>query len=164
MTDDLQTKDQKDGATTPLISKGDDKEGLDTGAKKAKSSIRRTKEAKKVRTVSTGLVHIHATYNNTIVTVSDPNGSVLAWSSAGHMGFKGPKKATPFAATMIVKNLVEKIKPYNVYDVHVFVKGVGGGRESAIRTFNVNGINILSIKDITPLPHNGPRAPGPRRV
>ena len=89
---------------------------------------------------------------------------MVSWSSAGHCGFKGPKKATPYAATMIVKDAVDKAREYSLSDVHVFVKGVGAGRDSAVRSLNANGLNILSIKDVTPIPHNGPRPPRPRRV
>jgi small subunit ribosomal protein S11 len=126
--------------------------------------IQKKKKGKKIKNVPIGRAYIQATYNNTIVTLTDLNGNVLAWSSAGKMGFKGPKKSTPYAATVVVKDVVERVAPYNFRDVHVFVKGVGAGRESAIRALNANGLNILSIKDITPIPHNGPRPPKPRRV
>jgi small subunit ribosomal protein S11 len=89
---------------------------------------------------------------------------VLSWSSAGHSGFKGPKKATPYAAGIVVKDALTKAEGYGLKDVVVFVKGVGAGREGAVRALNANGVNVLSIKDITPLPHNGPRMPRPRRV
>lgn len=122
------------------------------------------KKKKQAKQVSQGKAYVQATYNNTIVTLTDGNGNVLAWSSAGHCGFKGPKKATPYAASVIVQNAVEKARAYGLSDVHVFVKGVGSGRDSAVRALNANGINILSIKDMTPIPHNGPRPPRPRRV
>lgn len=127
-------------------------------------STKDTKKSSPHRSVPVGRVNIQATYNNTIVTVSDLNGNVLAWSSAGKMKFRGPKKATPYAATVIVKDVVDQIKPFGMKEVHVFVKGVGTGRESAIRALNANGLEILSIKDVTPLPHNGPKPPRPRRV
>ena len=129
-----------------------------------KSKVTRTRRKKTIRQVSTGIAYIHSTYNNTIVTLADPDGNVLSWSSAGHCGFRGPKKATPFAASMIVKSAVEKAEPYGLKEVHVLVKGVGQGRESAVRSLNANGINVLTIKDVTPIPHNGCRAPRPRRV
>ena len=129
-------------------------------AKTAKT--RRTKKVK--RQVSSGHAYIKSSYNNTIVTLTDTEGNVLGWSSAGHCGFRGPKKATPYAASMIVKNVVEKTAEFGLKDVQVFVKGVGQGRESAIRSLNANGLNVVSIKDMTPIPHNGCRAPGPRRV
>lgn len=111
-----------------------------------------------------GKAFINATFNNTIFTLTDMNGNTLAWSSAGVQGFKGPKKATPFAASMIVKDAVEKATDYGLKDVHVFMSGVGQGREGALRAINANGLNILSIKDVTPIPHNGCRQPRPRRV
>jgi len=125
------------------------------------------KKAKKsavVRQVSTGRTYVKATYNNTIVTFTDQNGNVLSWCSAGQCGFKGPKKATPYASTMIVKTAAEKVKKYGLREVSVFVKGIGGGREAAVRALNANGFTVTSIKDITPIPHNGCRAPRPRRV
>lgn len=111
-----------------------------------------------------GQAHIHATYNNTIVSVADSKGNVIAWSSAGKCGFKGAKKATPYAAGVIVKSMSDKTKQAGVREVEVFLQGVGSGRESAIRAFVANGIQILSIKDRTGIPHNGARKPKPRRV
>lgn len=128
---------------------------------KAKTT-RRSKKAK--RSVSTGTVFVQSTYNNTIITIADTDGNVLAWSSAGHCGFRGPKKATPYAASVIIKNVVEKIQDVGLKDVYVLVSGVGQGRESAIRALNANGLNVLTIKDVTPIPHNGCRPPRPRRV
>lgn len=122
------------------------------------------KKKKVIKQVSSGKAYIQATYNNTIVTLTDLNGNVLAWSSAGSCGFKGPKKATPYAAGIIVANVVEKVKQYGLSEVQVFVKGVGSGRDSAVRSLNANGIGVTIIKDITPIPHNGPRAPRPRRI
>lgn len=132
----------------------------------AKAPIKKTirKKKKVFRQVSSGKAFIQATYNNTIVTLTDINGNVLSWSSAGHCGFKGPKKATPYAATVIVKDAVAKAQGFGLRDVHVLVKGVGAGRESAVRSLNANGLAILSIKDITPIPHNGPRPPRARRI
>jgi small subunit ribosomal protein S11 len=131
--------------------------------KKAKPSVRGRKK-KTVTTVTTGRIYIQATYNNTIITVADPHGNVIGWSSAGVVGFKGPKKSTPYAASVIVRDALEKAKGYNLKEAHVLVKGVGSGRESAVRAINANGIQVLSIKDSTPIPHNGCRAPRPRRV
>lgn len=129
-----------------------------------KKAVSREKAAKPKRQVPRGHAYVQATYNNTIIVLTDPNGNVLAWSTAGHLGFTGPKKATPYAAAQIVRDLVEKVKPHGMREVFVFVKGVGSGRESAIRTFNAAGFQIVGIKDITPIPHNGPRPPKPRRV
>jgi small subunit ribosomal protein S11 len=122
------------------------------------------KKGKAVRQIRTGQAHVQATYNNTIITLTDLHGNVLVTSSAGRVGFKGPKKSTPYAAGVIVRELTEKVKPYGLQEVSVFVKGVGSGREAAIRAFHANGINVLSIRDITPIPHNGCRPPRPRRV
>ncbi len=134
--------------------------------KGAKKAVAKPKSRKKKATkeVTVGRAYIHATYNNTIVTITDNHGDALGWSSAGHMGFKGPKKATPYAASMVVKELVEKIEPYNVKEVSVFVKGIGAGRDGAIRALYANNLNVTSIKDVTPIPHNGCRPPIVRRV
>ncbi|MBI2552647.1 30S ribosomal protein S11 [Candidatus Uhrbacteria bacterium] len=135
-------------------------------SEKASAPVKKVAPAKEKlrRQVLRGHAYVQATYNNTIIALADPNGNVLAWSTAGHLGFSGPKKATPYAAAQIVRDLVEKVKPYGMREVFVFVKGVGSGRESAIRTFNAAGFQVVGIKDITPIPHNGPRAPKPRRV
>ena len=114
--------------------------------------------------VTKGQAYIKATYNNTIITFTDQQGNVLAWSSAGKNGFKGPKKSTPYAAGIVVKDAVEKVRDYGLKEVNVFVKGIGGGREAAARALYTNGLTILSIKDITPFPHNGCRPPKVRRV
>lgn len=133
-----------------------------------KTTISKTKTAKGkkkiIKQFSKGNAYVQATYNNTIVSVTDPNGNTLAWSSAGKVGFKGPKKATPYAATTVVKDVVEKLAPYQVKEVSVYIKGIGGGRESAVRAFNGNGLNVVSITDTTPIPHNGCRPPKRRRV
>ena len=109
-------------------------------------------------------VHILCTYNNTIVTMSDLSGNSLGWSSSGSIGFKGAKKSTPFAATLVTQKVIEKTARYGVKEVDVFVKGVGGGREASIRALIGAGIQINLIKDITPVPHNGCRPKKPRRV
>lgn len=125
---------------------------------------KKTKKAVASRQVATGRTYIKSTYNNTIVTFTDQNGNVLAWSSAGQCGFKGPKKATPYAASIIIKDAAEKVKKYGLKEVSVFVRGIGGGREAAVRALNANGFIVSIIKDITPIPHNGCRPPRPRRV
>lgn len=123
------------------------------------------KRVKKVkRLVQKGRASIQCTYNNTIVTLADLNGGVLAWSSSGHLGFKGAKKSTPYAATQVVAEVSEKVKKYGLQDLEVFVKGVGSGREASIRALANNGFNLVSIKDITPVPHNGCRPRRPRRI
>lgn len=127
--------------------------------------MKKVKTKKKVKkVVKKGQAHIQATYNNTIVSLSDAQGNTLAWSSAGVNGFKGPKKATPYAAGIIVKNVAEKVKDFGLSEVDVFVKGVGAGREAAIRALHANGITVTSIKDMTPIPHNGCRPKKPRRI
>src|SRR3990167_4945893 len=119
----------------------------------------RSSKKKAIRQVLHGVAHIHSSYNNTIITMTDVNGNVIAWSSAGHMGFKGPKKSTPYAASMVVRDVATKAQTVGLREVQVFVQGVGSGREGAIRAFNAQGFTVLSIKDITPIPHNGCRAP-----
>jgi len=114
--------------------------------------------------VEIGRVYINASYNNTVISITDDKGNVLAWSSAGALGFSGPKKATPFAAAKIVAALAEKIQKSGPVNVRAFVAGIGGGRDSALRSLANRGFNILSIKDVTPIPHNGPRPPKVRRV
>ncbi len=137
----------------------------DAPVKVGKASKAKPKRTKKSKTqISQGKVFVQATYNNTIVSISDMNGNVLGWSSAGVVGFKGPKKATPYAASVIVRDAVEKVKDYAVKDVNVYISGVGQGREGALRALNANGLNVLSMKDVTPIPHNGCRPPRPRRV
>lgn len=123
-----------------------------------------TKKKKVVKQITHGRAYIQATYNNTIVTLTDLNGNALSFSTAGQNGFKGPKKSTPFAAGVIVKNATEKAKAYGLKEVNVFIKGVGAGRDSAIRALNANGLVVLSIKDVTPIPHNGVTRKKPRRV
>jgi small subunit ribosomal protein S11 len=126
---------------------------------------KKTRKKKKIsKLVSHGRAYIQATFNNTIVTVTDQNGDTLGWASSGMCGFKGPKKATPYAAGQVVKKIAEAIQPYGVKEVNIFVNGIGGGRESAIRAFNLNNIQVLSVKDVTALPHNGCRPPKKRRV
>ena len=114
--------------------------------------------------LSEGLLHIESTYNNTRVSVSDVDGNIVFTSSAGALGFKGAKKGTPFAAAKVGELIGEQAAGAGLKEVDVVVKGVGAGRESAIRSFIGQGINIRTIKDKTPVPHNGPKAPKPRRV
>lgn len=130
------------------------------------AAVTQTKSKKKkvVKSVAQGNAYVQATYNNTIVTLTDLNGNTLAWSSAGNCGFKGPKKATPYAAGMIVKAAADRVKEIGLKEINVFIRGVGAGRDSAVRALNANGFQVLSIKDLTPLPHNGCRARKPRRV
>lgn len=122
------------------------------------------KAVSKKRRIEQGRVYINASYNNTVVTVTDSTGNVVTWASAGSLGFSGPKKATPFASSKVIAAIVEKIQGSGPKDVYVIVKGIGSGRDSAIRSLINQGFNILSIKDVTPIPHNGPRPPKVRRV
>ena len=114
--------------------------------------------------LETGILNVESTYNNTKVVLADEKGNVVAWSTSGALGFKGAKKGTPFAAAKIGEVLAEKAAMIGLKEVHIVVKGVGSGRESAIRSFSAKGIDILSIKDRTPVPFNGPRPKKPRRV
>ena len=111
-----------------------------------------------------GIAHVQATYNNTIISISDERGNVIAWSSAGSLGFAGAKKATPFAAARVAETVVEKSRKSGIQEVSVRVSGVGSGRDSAVRALSYQGLHLVAIKDVTPLPHNGPRAKKVRRV
>jgi small subunit ribosomal protein S11 len=125
---------------------------------------KKRKKKKVKKSVKRGQAHIMANYNNTIITITDQNGNVLAWSSAGACGFKGSKKSTPYAAGIVVKKAMEKISDTDMQEVDVFLKGVGSGREGAVRALHTNGLQVMSIKDMTPIPHNGCRPPKVRRV
>lgn len=120
--------------------------------------------SKKVRNLDKGRAYINATYNNTVVSITDTKGNVLAWATAGSLGFAGPKKATPFAASKIVAVVAEKLKGMGVNELEVYVKGIGGGRDSAIRSLANQGFQLTALHDVTPLPHNGPRPVKTRRV
>src|SRR3989338_4422052 len=126
--------------------------------------VKKAAEKKITHKVSQGRAYIQSTYNNTIVTLTDLNGNTLAWSSSGNCGFKGPKKSTPYAASVVVRTAAEKVAPYGLKDVTVLVTCVGQGRDGALRALNANGLNVLSIKDMTPVPHNGCRLAGRRRM
>lgn len=141
--------------------KGSPTSEKERSAKKAGGATR-SKALK--RKLSRGRVYVNSTYNNTIVTVTDLNGNAIAWSSAGLVGFTGPKRATPYAATQVVRDVIEKIRPTGMKQVDVFVKGIGSGREAAVRALVANGMNLSSISDVTPIPHNGCRPRKPRRV
>jgi len=123
------------------------------------------KKVKKIkRQILKGRAVVKCSYNNTIVNISDSNGNVLGWASSGLLGFKGAKKATPYAATQVVGNVSEKVKKYGVKELEVYVKGVGSGREASIRALANNDFELILIKDETPIPHNGCRPKKPRRV
>ncbi len=128
----------------------------------AKTSTRSKKRVKKQ--VSDGLAHIHASFNNTIVTVTDRQGNALAWATAGGSGFRGSRKSTPFAAQVAAARVADMVKEMGMKNLDVFVKGPGPGRESAVRAFNAAGFKVNNITDVTPIPHNGCRPPKKRRV
>jgi small subunit ribosomal protein S11 len=134
--------------------------GAATGSAAAPAPRRRRTR----RSVPEGVAHVHATFNNTIVAITDPQGAVVAWSSAGSVGFKGSRKGTPFAAQMAAEAAARKVSDFGMRSVIVFVKGPGGGRESAVRALQAAGLNVSSIRDVTPIPHNGCRPPKRRRV
>ena len=128
-------------------------------------SARRSSGAKKgKRSLSAGQVHVYASFNNTIVTVTDPEGNTLCWGSAGSVGFKGSRKSTPFAARLAAEQAIKAAMAMGLQEVAVYVKGPGPGRESAIRAIQAQGLKITSISDLTPVPHNGCRPPKKRRV
>lgn len=116
------------------------------------------------RNVPVAVAHIQSTFNNTIVTITDPQGNVLAWSSAGGTGFKGSRKGTPFAAGLAAESAARKAMEHGVKQVEVYVKGPGAGREAAIRSLQAAGLEVNLIRDVTPIPHNGCRPPKRRRV
>jgi small subunit ribosomal protein S11 len=123
----------------------------------------RTKKKEK-KNIQNGVVHIQSTFNNTIITITDQTGNVVAWSSAGTQGFKGSRKSTPFAAQMAASDAAKKAMEHGMKNVEVYVKGPGPGRESALRSLQATGFNVIVIKDVTPIPHNGCRPPKRRRV
>ncbi len=123
----------------------------------------RTKKKEK-KNISNGVVHIQSTFNNTIVTITDQAGNVVAWSSSGVQGFKGSRKSTPFAAQLAAEDAAKKAMEHGMKNVEVYVKGPGAGRESALRSLQAMGFNVMIIKDVTPIPHNGCRPPKRRRV
>ncbi len=127
-----------------------------------KDSPRRGRKAK--RTLSSGQVHIYATFNNTIITITDDHGNTVAWASGGGVGFKGSRKSTPFASTLATEKACKAAMDMGLREVDMFIKGPGPGRESAIRKVQGMGIKVKSIEDVTPVPHNGCRPPKKRRV
>jgi len=116
------------------------------------------------RQVAHGNAYIHSSFNNTIVTITDPQGAALCWSSSGNVGFKGSRKGTPFAAQLSAEKAAQKAHDHGMESVDVFVSGPGGGRETAIRSLNASGLHVVSIRDVTKVPHNGCRPPKKRRV
>lgn len=130
----------------------------------SKVNKKQLKKKKTLTAVNSGLVYIQSTFNNTIVTVTDDTGGVIAWASSGSIGFKGSKKSTPYAASLAASAAIEKAKLRGLNKAQIFISGVGAGRDSAIRAFHNANIEIDSIKDITPIPHNGCRRKKVRRI
>jgi small subunit ribosomal protein S11 len=133
---------------------------------KAKKGAKEKKAKKKkvILNITSGVAHIQATFNNTIVTITDPKGNVISWASGGTAGFKGSRKSTPFAAQVTARTAAQKAMDMGLKEVKVYVKGPGAGRESAIRSLQAAGLQVNLIKDVTPIPHNGCRPPKRRRV
>ena len=128
------------------------------------SDSAKSTQTKAKRQVFKGKAHVQCTYNNTVVTITDLNGNVLAWASSGSLGFKGAKKSTPYAATQVAKSITEKVRKFGLKELETYVKGIGSGREAAVRALANNGFELTLIKDVTPLPHNGCRPRRPRRI
>lgn len=154
------TKEKKVKKEEKTAEKPEEKKADQSAEKPAKKS----KSKAKKRIVPIGNAHINASYNNTIVTLTEPNGNVLCWATSGGSGFKGTRKSTPYAAQIAAENAAEKGKLFGLEKVHIFVKGLGNGREQAIRGLVSKGLDIISISDITPVPHNGCRKRKARRV
>lgn len=129
-----------------------------------KNTKKGTKTSQKKKSLTFGILSIRSTYNNTTASVTDEKGGVIAWSSSGSLGFKGAKKGTPFAAAKVGEVLADKVADTGLKEVSVVVSGVGAGRESVIRGFISKGVGLKEIKDVTPIPHNGPKPKKPRRV
>ena len=129
---------------------------------KAKGRVSRKKRERK--NILNGIAHIQSTFNNTIITITDMSGNVIAWSSAGSQGFKGSRKSTPFAAQLAAEDAAKKAQEHGVQNIEVYVKGPGSGREAALRALQAAGFNVTLIRDVTPIPHNGCRPPKRRRV
>ncbi|MBN1365223.1 MAG: 30S ribosomal protein S11 [Syntrophaceae bacterium] len=127
-------------------------------------AVRKTGKKKEKKNITEGIAHIQSTFNNTIVTITDLSGNVIAWSSAGLQGFKGSRKSTPFAAQMAAEDVVRKAREQGMRKVQVYMKGPGAGRESALRSLQIAGLTITLIRDVTPIPHDGCRPPKRRRV
>ena len=121
-------------------------------------------KSKEKKNIAQGIVHIQSTFNNTIISITDVNGGAISWASAGTVGFKGTKKGTPFAAQMAAEDAAKKAQEHGMKTLEVQVRGPGSGRESALRALQAAGFQITTIRDVTPIPHNGPRPPKPRRV
>ncbi len=130
----------------------------------AKTEGKSVRKRRGRKNISEGVAHIHSTFNNTIITITDTKGNVVSWSSAGSMGYKGSRKGTPFAAQQAADSAAKKAMDHGMHSVQVFVRGPGSGRDSALRSLQLAGLNISLIKDVTPIPHNGCRPPKRRRT
>ena len=130
----------------------------------AKKAVKKVTKKRIKKNVDRGQAHIQSSFNNTIVTLTDSEGNAISWASAGGLGFRGSRKSTPYAAQMAAETAAKAAAPHGLRSVEVFVKGPGSGREAAIRALQANGIEVTSIRDITPVPHNGCRPPKRRRV
>ena len=142
----------------------EEKQGKSESPAEQKPGEKGARKRRGRKNIAEGVVHIHSTFNNTIVTITDYQGNVISWSSAGAMGFKGSRKGTPFAAQQAADSAAKKAMDHGLRSVQIFVRGPGAGRESALRALQSAGINISLIKDVTPIPHNGCRPPKRRRV
>lgn len=153
-----------DAVTENASDDSSDKGKADKASKQSKYFRTAKGKRRATQQVPRGRAYVQASVNNTIISITDQNGNVLTWASAGHCGFKGPKKSTPYAAGKVAEKVAEKAEKYGVKELSVFVTGIGSGRDSAVRTLNAQGFVITSIKETTPVPHNGCRSRRPRRV
>ena len=163
-------KDKESASAAPVKADGKNKADAPVAAPKAPAAEgtapadAKPARVKAARTVSVGIAHVNATFNNTQVSITDTKGQVLAWSSSGRMGFRGTRKSTAYAATMVGQEVARQISPYRMQELEVRVQGPGSGRESAVRALQSAGLMITVIRDVTPMPHNGCRARKHRRV
>lgn len=132
--------------------------------KEVKKEVKKKKKKKIKKNIPHGRAYIRSSFNNTTITITDEKGNVISWASAGTMGYKGTRKSTPYAAGQAAKKVADDAKGVNMNKIDVYVKGVGSGRETAVRALNSAGLNIVAMKDVTPIAHNGPRPKKPRRV
>lgn len=159
-----ETPQEKPAKKAPEKKSDKEKKEASSDSKDAKTEVKTPKKKKEKRIVPTGCVHIQATFNNTIITVSDSSGNVVGWSSSGSHGFRGSKKSTPFAAQIASETACKKAYENGMRSVEVHIKGPGAGREAALRAVQGAGLKVTLIKDVTPIPHNGCRPPKRRRV
>lgn len=159
------SEEKKEEATEAVEKSTTEVVADEKGEEKVEEIAKKIKRKKKgAKSVAVGNAYVKATFNNTIVTITDLQGNVLASGSAGSMGYSGSKKSTPYVAGLISNSVATKVKAFGMGDINVYVNGIGSGRESAVRALQASGLNITTIKDITPLPHNGCKRPRPRRV